>query len=201
MGGAGTGGALGTGGASTGGAATGGASGTGGSATGGEAGSAGAGTGGTGNAGGAGGGLADPCANLPVDADEGPDGHCYFWDGPNTVVFSYAVALCESLDAHLVTITSQAEQDFVSSVAEFTWLGGYDGLGSIEPSQAPFMWITGEPFEYQAWGEGQPNNTLHACPDDSGGCYEHCLLKEDDHTWNDVDCGWENSYTCEWDAP
>ena len=62
---------------------------------------------------------------------------------------------------HLVTITSQAEQDFVwslvrscGSVSVQLFTGGYEAT----PGTGDWSWITGEPMHYTNWASGEPNN-------------------------------------------
>ena len=55
-----------------------------------------------------------------------------------------AKAFCEKLGGHLVTITSQLEHDFVSSLFEggcWCWIG----MNTTEQGSA---WVTGEPVTY-----------------------------------------------------
>lgn len=67
-----------------------------------------------------------------------------------------AKAFCESKGAHLATITSQAEDDFVGTnlVTKFVWLGGADAA-----SEGNWTWITGETWSYTHWNQGEPNNS------------------------------------------
>lgn len=64
---------------------------------------------------------------------------------------------CEDLGGHLVTITSQEEQEIVkgllSSGREFYWIGGRrsDVVGQ-------WLWITGESYSYENWAPNQPDN-------------------------------------------
>lgn len=63
---------------------------------------------------------------------------------------------CEGLGGHLVTITSEEEQQFVTAIAEKSkkkniWLGA-------EMVSGEFSWITGEKFIYTNWNSGEPNN-------------------------------------------
>ncbi|EKE05350.1 MAG: hypothetical protein ACD_19C00349G0001, partial [uncultured bacterium] len=69
---------------------------------------------------------------------------------------------CESLGGHLVTITSQVEQDFVtnlivSGTKPYYWAGGMQLPGSSEPFGG-WTWVTGEPFSYTNWRSYQPDN-------------------------------------------
>ena len=93
-----------------------------------------------------------------------------------------ASEFCESLGGHLVTITSEAEQKFVESLLQnhnknFYWLGAYE-------DQNQWIWVTGEPFAYNRWEIGQP--------DDGKGDENHLMLYNkvnlgnDLYTWNDI---------------
>jgi hypothetical protein len=61
---------------------------------------------------------------------------------------------------HLVTITSQAETDFLLanglSPAAY-WIGASQPLGQIGPA-TNWSWVTGEPFVYTNWDTGEPND-------------------------------------------
>lgn len=67
-----------------------------------------------------------------------------------------AKTYCESLGGHLVTVTSQGEQDAVEKILvngkfEAYWMGAY-----VKNKQ--WYWITGEEFEYQNWSPNEPND-------------------------------------------
>lgn len=58
---------------------------------------------------------------------------------------------------HLVTITSQAETDFVAenfldTFNDIIWIG----LSDIE-TEGDFVWVTGEPLDYTNWSDNEPN--------------------------------------------
>lgn len=94
---------------------------------------------------------------------------------------------------HLVTIHSAGENTFVSSRAPGdAWIGlsdsdqvsSLDGtaIGGTEAGTDPnggWRWVTGEPFTYQAFGGGEPN--------DVGG--EDAVHKRGDGLWNDHQAG------------
>ncbi len=64
------------------------------------------------------------------------------------------------VQGHLATITSAAENTFVSNNWDKTfsmWLGGY--------YQSGWKWVTGESWVYQNWDSGQPDNTGSATGD------------------------------------
>lgn len=66
---------------------------------------------------------------------------------------------CEGLGGHLVTITSEEEQEFVTAIAEKSkkkniWLGA-------EMISGEFFWTTGENFVYTNWNSHEPNNVTN----------------------------------------
>src|SRR3990172_6587865 len=105
---------------------------------------------------------------------------------------------CTGLDGHLVTISSSAENQFVYEMLPWSWLGATD-----EVSEGTWLWITGEPWEYENWAPGEPNN---CCPPEycgGTGCTpEHYLTFWGDPyigEWNDVPDG-VSYFVCEWDT-
>ncbi len=62
---------------------------------------------------------------------------------------------CAGMGAHLVTIESARENQFVYSLAPETWLGA-----SMENDSGAWSWVSGEPFQFRAWAPGEP----HSCP-------------------------------------
>ena len=67
-----------------------------------------------------------------------------------------AKIFCENLGGHLVTITSQQEQNFIEKLLNqgnrnVYWLGGYKNKNSN------WTWVTGEAFYYSKWAQGEPN--------------------------------------------
>lgn len=94
------------------------------------------------------------------------NGHYY---DINTTLLNWAdaKAAAESMtyagmQGHLVTITSQAEQDFLmqnlSNLAfgSNSQFGFWLGASKSSPS-ANFEWVTGEAFNYTNWNPGEPN--------------------------------------------
>lgn len=98
---------------------------------------------------------------------------------------------------HLVTITSEGEDLFVreafsEELRSGPWLGGFQPVGSEEPAGG-WQWVTGEPFEYTNWGDGEPND----------GVDEACLQYLDEPPgWNDFPCsaGAGTIYIVEYDT-
>lgn len=62
--------------------------------------------------------------------------------------------------SYLATITSEAEYEFVTNNVpgfQFTWLGGYQPNPNVPPDQG-WAWVTGEPWVYENWTTGEPND-------------------------------------------
>jgi hypothetical protein len=67
---------------------------------------------------------------------------------------------CEELGGHLVTITSQAEQDIVVSMltnAESDTMRNCYFMGACDQMlDGNWQWVTGEPFDYINWKKNEP---------------------------------------------
>lgn len=123
---------------------------------------------------------------------EPTDGHKYeiFHD---TLTWEEAKAACEAKGGHLATITSQEEQKMIESLNTQNsklWIGGYKN------SAGQWCWVTGEPWEYQNWGDGEPNNSSNVVADES--CVAVWPSK-----WNDLansNTYEQSGYVCEWET-
>jgi hypothetical protein len=109
---------------------------------------------------------------------------------------------------YLATVTSSGENSFIFSVAREQssvwfngwgpWLGGYQPPGSPEPAGG-WAWVTGEPFVFQNWMSGQPNN--------SGGAEDRIHyggMAGPSEVWNDLGQNGTNfarGYVVEYDPP
>jgi len=84
-------------------------------------------------------------------------GHSYTVVGEG-MTWSEAEAYAESLNGHLVTISSDLENRLITDMAvsedasDF-WIGLTD-----EVTEGIFVWVTGEPVTYTNWYEGEPND-------------------------------------------
>ena len=90
----------------------------------------------------------------------------------------------QGLRGHLVTVTSQAETDFlVSSFGASMsnkWMGGFQTPPGpeVDPA-ADWEWITGETWSYTNWGGNEPSN--------SGGDENYLEFRDNPNPgdWND----------------
>lgn len=109
-------------------------------------------------------------------------GHCYFV--ADVAAFATARGACKAKGAHLVTITSSAEQAFVAGLTSTdTWIGLERVSGKLD------TWVTGEPVGYALWAPGEPNG--------SGSC----VRLRSDHLWGDNNCSLEYPAICERETP
>ena len=131
------------------------------------------------------------------------NGHYYQVFEPDSITWEDAKQRCEQMGGYLATITSAEEQAFVDSLIENSgknglWLGAYR-----QQSDAEFVWLTGEPFQFTNWSAGQPDYTSRR---------EDMLMLYTYHNsqfgkWNDLtNEGWYDvparkmGYICEWDS-
>ena len=96
-----------------------------------------------------------------------------------------AIADCAAIGAHLATVTSAAEQAFVTTLTgRDTWIGLFQG-----PTEGSWFWSTGERFDFRAWGPSQP---------DDFQANEDCVhLAAGTGLWNDRACTTRLPFLCE----
>jgi Lectin C-type domain len=89
---------------------------------------------------------------------------------------------------HLVTLSSQAENNFLRDTFGVTgWIGLSQPPGSQEPAGG-WAWVTGEVFGFSNWQPGEPNNL-------GNELYTEMLIGEQ---WNDVSATSTNFYYVEY---
>jgi RNA polymerase sigma factor (sigma-70 family) len=125
------------------------------------------------------------------------EGRYYKLFSDSSVTWHEARDFCEEAGGHLVTVTSMREQEFIAGMlADYNgtriWLGGTD-----EEEEGVWRWVTGEPWEFEFWAPGEPNNDFGT---------EHYLgIWWNDHrnvdgpgNWNDFNSRLTASFICEW---
>ena len=99
---------------------------------------------------------------------------------------------CNQVGAHLTSVHSQEESDFIRCLQDpasvhTTWIGGKRN-GDI------FQWIDGTPFEFKYWKTNEPDNY---------GGDENCIEiisdpgKQWHEKWNDVPCESTAKFVCQ----
>ncbi len=97
---------------------------------------------------------------IPSATVSGGNGHVY--DLYNySMSWTEAKALCEALGGHLVSITSQQEQDLVVQLINSQNFGqserGIYYIGATDADkEGTWKWVTGETFSYDNWDKGYP---------------------------------------------
>lgn len=95
--------------------------------------------------------------------------------------------------AHLATITSEAEQNFIldnlggiNALCQY-WLGGYQTSNAGSNSDN-WTWVTGESWDYTNWNGSEPNNHYGGGYGDTPNVYEDALnfWHSSNGYWNDM---------------
>lgn len=124
----------------------------------------------------------------PTHGGELFEGHEYRLN-ENLVSWAEAQQYCANRGAHLATIGSAQENEFVRQMLQRssrirTWIGlERVGTGSS------WQWVTGEPVSYTGWSTGEPNN--------DGTAERFVELRASG--WNDLPSGWTAATVCEWE--
>ena len=149
-----------------------------------------------------------PSPSPGPDPDPNPDTPHVYELFETGMVWADAKAYCEQLGGHLMTVSSQEEQDILASLLEEEgarngyWLGGY-----LNDSDE-YVWVTGEAFTYTNWAPEQPDH--HHGTEDCLMVYRNENYGSTLGQWNDLDSdgtcqeqvffGLDNiGFICEWD--
>ena len=124
---------------------------------------------------------AAPCDDGVLNAVDPLGGGCVmYFDTP--VQWETARDRCLNLipAGHLAAITSAEENAVIAAIpagVDDVWLGGNDRVVEML-----WAWVNAEPFIYDNWRDGEPN--------DGGDAGEDCMVMELDNggTWDDRNC-------------
>jgi hypothetical protein len=145
--------------------------------------------------------VIESCDMLDGAVSMDESGNCYRINA-DLLTFGDARDACIATGGHLVTINSEAEDDFVHDLLDDAhWLGATDGRANGMKGVAPYTWVNGDAWDYSNWEDGQPNAVATKCPDENGGanCFEHCAYQGDSGGWNDRACWHTIASICEWE--
>lgn len=145
-------------------------------------------------------------ADIPADCFQF-GGHSYYYFEHSEITWGEARARCEARGGHLLTITSQEEQDAVYGYIQqyVPWdIDIWIGIRALDTKNPWSEWVTGEAVTYTNWGEGEPDGTNGQCygaicnGDRSGDGYHVESGQWDDLNNGDETVSW-GGYLCEWD--
>ena len=112
----------------------------------------------------------------------------HFYEQVDPMTWADAEAYAVSVGGHLVTINSQAEEGWLTSVftQRFLWMGMNDLA-----AEGTWVWSSGEPVTYTHWLPGEPNNCTECPPEHPEPTGEDVAAMNDSHDsvnfgWNDV---------------
>jgi len=117
-------------------------------------------------------------------------GHTYVLYN-DALTWEQAKAECTKSGGHLVTITSQTEQDVINTLVKNQARGGYYIGASDAVKENTFKWVTGGTVVYNNWSPGEPNDSLNN---------EDYVAVLTNGKWNDVkNAVLDIGYICEFD--
>jgi hypothetical protein len=146
--------------------------------------------------------VIEDCSMLDQAVANEAQDRCYRVNHQN-LSFHDAQRACQEAGGNLVSIGSEAENEFIAQLHDGEhWLGATDGRDDMTPGVGPYVWLSGEDWLYSDWENGQPNAYETDCPldQDDTDCFEHCAFQSDEGDWLDRSCWHTIVSVCEWEV-
>ncbi|XP_033107417.1 macrophage mannose receptor 1-like isoform X2 [Anneissia japonica] len=116
--------------------------------------------------------------------------YCYYFElnGRSTISWPEAQFSCARIGAHLASIHTKADNDFISKKATDSGLDLWVGL--YRTDAGGFAWSDNTPVDYTNWNDGEPS-LIH------NGEHENCVeVLRPYGKWNDIECYNNQGYVC-----
>ncbi|XP_072046563.1 uncharacterized protein [Amphiura filiformis] len=150
-------------------------------------------------------GIQDAVYEIFIDPGNCPCGwrefgdSCYYIAHTSRLTYADAQDYCENKDGNLVSIISQAEQDFLAGCTEndpdTSDFGFWLGLNDIA-NEGTFVFEDGSTFDVGYignWATGQPDNGGTGGNED---CAIMWQIPSQENNWGDVSCSQEQAFIC-----
>ena len=138
------------------------------------------------------------CSGFGEDDSLIYEENCYLMFGTGATRAAAATA-CTGVGGHLAVITDADENAAVAAILTGTgWINGTNVTGAAGTQSGSWLWSTGEPTTYEAWGPTEPDDGDGV---EDGG--ENCIVLRTDGDWYDLACTATptvDSYLCECDG-
>lgn len=130
---------------------------------------------------------------IPLNALKYEGHYYYVYSGEKS--WEDAYQKCKDLGGHLVTITSQKENEKIYKYLEAKEASGaFLGLYlDVNSGKEVWKWVTGEKMDYGRWEGDEPNSR-------EGECYCGVFSMNDHSKWRAVTPDYFNVFICEWDG-
>lgn len=79
----------------------------------------------------------------------------------NILSWTQAETFCQKAGGHLATVTSRRENQVIRALLEEAPMGEYFLGGTDSVFEGDWNWSDGDPFSYNGWDSGQPDNYMH----------------------------------------
>ena len=128
---------------------------------------------------------APPAPKIPGGYKKGGDGYYYKFHGEKKN-WNDAQNICKREGGNLAIIFNQRTRDVVRGFMADGWIGVTD-----QRHEGRWLTPTGGNIPYSSWNGGEPNNS---------GNNEDCTIQHSNKKWNDLNCGSQQPFICQFKA-